>query len=260
MVQTGRQWALVTGASGGLGKEFAIALAAGKCNLVLAARREEPMQQLAAQLKQQHGVEVVVEVIDLARPESAATLEQRLDERGIEPGILINNAAFGLNGAFVDHNPERLREMLQLDVMALTELTYRFGKRMVNQGRGHILLVASLAAFQPTPILAAYGAAKAFVLSFGQALHVELAPKVGVTVLSPGLMETGFFGVSGYQPTASLRRTMLSPATVAAIGLRAMFAGRPTVVAGRLNNVMAFITRFTSRHFQAKMVYRMSKA
>ncbi len=260
MNRSSEQWALVTGASSGLGAQFATALAARRINLVLAARREEPMQQLAAQLRQRHGVEIVIEAIDLGQTNSAVMLQCRLAKREIEPNILINNAAFGLNSAFVDHDPDRLRAMLQLDVLAVTELTYVFGKRMAARGNGRILLVASLAAYQPTPILAAYAAAKAFVLSLGEALHVELAPKVGVTVLSPGLMDTGFFDVADYRPPASFRRTMLSPVKVAEIGLNALFAGRSSVIAGRLNRIMAFSTRLISRRFQAKLALRLSKS
>ncbi len=253
------RWALVTGASSGLGVAFATTLAARNVNLVLTARRAEPMLRLTAELEARHGVSVVVEAMDLAAPDAAGALLQRLNARGIEPTILINNAAFGLSGTFVDHDPAALRDMLQLDIVALTELTHAISRRMVARGGGHILLVASLAAHQPTPLLAAYGAAKAYVLSFGEALNVELAPAVGVSVLSPGLMETGFFEVAGYVPPPSFRRTMLTPATVAAIGLDALFAGRPSVIAGRLNKLMLAPNRFTSRHFQAKVTYRLSK-
>ncbi len=149
--------------------------------------------------------------------------------------------------------------MLQLDIVALTELTYVFGQRMAERGGGHILLVASLAAYQPTSHLAAYAAAKAYVLSLGEALHVELAPKVGVSVLSTGLMETGFFAVSGYQPSPLFRRTKMMPAAVAAIGLDALFAGRSSVVAGHLNRLMVAPNRFISRHFQAKVALRLTK-
>ena len=254
-----KQWALVTGASSGLGKELGRALAAKKINVVLAARREAPMNVLAAELRQRHGVEVLVEVVDLAAPDSATALQERLDRQGIAPDILVNNAAFGLSGEFLSQDPARLREMLQLDVVSVVELTQVFGKRMAERASGHILLVASLAAYSPTPLLAAYGAAKQFVLAFGVALHVEMAPKVSVTVLSPGLMDTEFFEVSGYKPSAFLRRTMLAPSRVAEIGLKAMFAGRSSVVAGRMNRITAFSNRFTSRHLQAKLAYRMTK-
>ena len=129
---------------------------------------------------------------------------------------------------------------------------------MADRGRGHILLVASLAAYQPDPLLAAYGAAKYFVLALGVALHIELAPKVTVTVVSPGLMDTEFNEVSGF-PKASLKPSIVSPAKVAEAGLKAMFAGKSSVIVGKLNRLTAFSNRITSRHLQAKLTYRMSK-
>ena len=258
-MQTSKEWAVVTGASSGLGREFARALGLRKYNLVLVARREEPMQALATELREQHAVEVVVEAIDLSAAGSSLDLQMRLDQRSIEPSILINNAASGLSGEFLSQDTDRLREMLNLDIVTLTELTHLFGKRMAARGRGQILLVASLAAYQPDPLLAAYGAAKHFVLALGVALHVELAPKVNVTVVSPGLMDTGFNEVSGFRPKASLKPSIVSPAKVAEAGLKAMFAGKSSVIVGKLNRVTAFSNRFTSRHLQAKLTYRMSK-
>jgi short-subunit dehydrogenase len=259
MPQTGSSWAIVTGASSGLGTAFATDLARRRHNLVLVARREQRMRDLAAQLERDHGITVVVEVLDLGAPDSATTLQQRLDAQGIEVDVLVNNAAFGLSGAFIDQEPERLRAMLQLDIVALTELTHVLGRRMARRGKGRILLVSSLAAYQPTPLLAAYGAAKAYVLSLGEALNVELAPGVGVTVLSPGLMDTEFNDVSGYTMKPSMRRTVLPTARVAEIGLDAMFARRSSVVAGRLNSLMVFVSRFLSRSFQARTLYKMSR-
>ena len=251
-------WAVVTGASSGLGVELARGLAARGVNLVLVARRDAPMQALARALAEPFNVKTVVEAIDLGAPDSATDLLQRLDRRGIAPTMLVNNAAFGLSSAFLDHDPARLRAMLQLDIGALTELTQAFGRRMAAAGKGRILLVASLAAYQPTPRLAAYGAAKAYVLALGEALHVELAPKVAVTVLSPGLMDTGFNAVSGFEPKPSVRKLALPPAKVAEIGLRALFAGKPSVVAGRVNRVMALSARLMSRNTAAKLALRMS--
>ena len=252
-------WALVTGASSGLGIELATGLAAGGHPVGVAAGGEAPMRELANRLEQQHGVTVVVEPVNLSAPDAASVLRDRLDARGIAPDILVNNAAFGLSGGFVDHDPDRLRAMLQLDIVSLTELTRIFGARMAARGHGHILLVGSLAAFQPCPRLAAYAAAKAYVRSLGEALHIELAPAVGVTVLSPGLMDTGFNAASGFRPAPSVRPTVLAPAVVARIGLDAMFARRPTVVAGRLNRLMAFSSRLTSRGVQARTALRMSQ-
>ena len=258
-MQTAEQWALVTGASSGLGKEFARALASRKYKLVLVARRREPMEALAAELRQQYAIEVVVEGIDLSAAASPVELQRRLDGRGIELDILVNNAAFGLSGEFLTQEPDRLREMLTLDILTLTELTHLFGKRMAARGAGHILLVASLAAYQPDPLLAAYGAAKHFVLALGVALHIELAPRVVVTVVSPGLMDTEFNEVSGFRPKASLKPSIVLPAKVAEAGLKAMFAGKSSVIVGKLNRLTAFSHRFTSRHLQAKLTYRMSK-
>ena len=259
MQQPEKSWALITGASSGLGVELAKALAARRINLALTARSEAPMRRLADEIRKTHGVEVVVEPVDLSLPGSANTLQQRLNQRGIDPDILVNNAGFGLNSAFIDHDPERLRAMLQLNIVSLTELSHAFGRRMAARKGGHILLVASLAAYQPDPLLAAYGASKAYVLSFGEALHVELAPEVGVTVLSPGLMDTGFNEASGFQTPPARKRTELPPATVARIGLDAMFAGKPSVVAGRLNKVMAFSSRMLPRRFAAQTSYNMAK-
>jgi uncharacterized protein len=250
------QWALVTGASSGLGLELARALAARKYNVVLAARRGPLLHQLAAELECQHGVEAIVEAVDLAASDSAIELQKRLAERGIEPTVLVNNAGFGISGNFITQDLSQLRTLVQLNVIALMELAHVFGRRMAARGQGHVLFVASTAANGPTPTLAAYGASKAFVLSLGEALHAELAPQVGVTVLMPGLMDTGFAEVSGYRAPEWANSTMLPLASVAKIGLDAMFAKKSSVVAGRLNRLIVVAGRFTPRELQAKMLVR----
>jgi len=247
------KWCVVTGASSGLGLEFAKIMAEHGANLVLVARREEPMNLLAAQLLERHGTKVVVVGADLGQADSAASLQQGLEAQGIEADILINNAAFGLSGPFIQHDASRLRSMLNLDIVAMTELTHVFAQRMAKRGHGHILLVASVAAYQPIPGMAGYGASKAFMLSLGHALNVELAPKVNVTVLSPGLMDTGFLAVADFVPTPMTRLTMLAPKKVARIGIEAMLAKKPSVVAGGINKFLTFTSRFFSRHTQAKM-------
>lgn len=250
------QWALVTGASSGLGLELARALAAKKYNVILAARRGTLLHQLAAELRRQHGIATIVEAIDLAAPDSSIPLQMRLTERGVEPTILVNNAGFGVSGSFISQDLGQLRAMVQLNVLTLMELAHVFGRRMAACGQGHILFVASTAANGPTPTLAAYGASKAFVLSLGEALRAELAPKVGVTVLMPGLMDTGFAEVSGYRAPEWANSTMLAPSSVAKIGLDAMFARKSSVIAGRLNRLLVLAGRFTPRELQAKMLVR----
>lgn len=258
MTNASNRWAIITGASSGLGIEFAKQLAAKKINLVLVARRQEPMEKLAGQLIGS-GIQVVVEPMDLIVPGAAQELEQRLDARGIEAEILINNAGFGLFGYMRDQKAEDVRGMLELDVLALTELSRRFGKQMSDRGRGYILLVASVAAYQPTPLYAVYGAAKAYVLSLGVSLNYELGPNVGVTVVSPGLMDTGFNSVSGQPVTDIMRRNMTSVPEAAKIGLDAMFAKKSNVVVGKLNRFFTLLSRFFSRDAQAKMIFKMQQ-
>lgn len=255
-----KEWALVTGASGGLGEAIARDLAKRGYDLVLSARGEAAMQRLAAELQERHGTQVAVEPIDLSAAGSAAALCDRMAARGIKLDILVNNAAFGMAGTFVESDADRLRDMLQLDIVSLTELTLRIGREMAAGGGGKILFVGSMAAYSPCPSLAAYAAAKAYLLSLGEALHVELSPKVGVTVLSPGLMETGFNAASGFVTPEGLRRTILPTSRVARIGLDALFAGRPSVVAGRLNTVMVRVGGLLPRHSVAKLSYRMGQA
>ena len=254
------KWALVTGASGGLGLDLANGLAARGYRLVITARGAAALETVAAKIRGTYHVEVIVEALDLSDAGSAAVLADRLDQRGVDPEILVNNAGFGISGAFVEHDADRLREMLQLNIVSLTELSHTYGRRMAARGGGRILLVCSMAAYQPDPLLAAYGASKAYVLSLGEALNVELGPKVAVTVLSPGLMDTGFNAASGYETPQSLRAMVLPPARVAEIGLNALFAGKPSVIAGRLNNLMGLASRVMPRNLSARANYRLGSA
>ncbi|RYD31257.1 MAG: SDR family oxidoreductase, partial [Verrucomicrobiaceae bacterium] len=231
-----REWAIVTGASSGLGVAFARALARQGYNLVLVARREQPMRDLAGELEEIFQIRVVVESWDLCDPDSAVLPQEHLGE-SIKPTVLVNNAAFAVSGLFLEQDPDRLRAMLQLNIIALTDLTHVFGRQMVEHGKGHILLVASVGAYTPSPFAAAYSAAKFYVLSLGVALDEELGPDVRVSVLSPGLMETEFHEVAGYTMKPSMRRSVLPPDKVAEIGLNALFNGRSSVVAGKLNAI-----------------------
>lgn len=243
--------ALITGASSGIGVEFADLLAAQKVNLVLAARRREPMEQLAAELRRKYGVDVIVEPIDLASPGAAARLKSGLDERSISIDILVNNAGYGLQGDFLDTPIERTTDMIQLNITALTELSHLFGRDMAQRGAGHILLVASLLAFQPVPSYAAYAATKAYVLAFGEALHDEVGPRgVIVTTLCPGHTETGFDAAAGATVSTMLRLLTMKPRPVAASGLRALAKGKASVIAGLSNKMAAFSNRLAPRSMQ----------
>ena len=253
----GKLWALITGASSGLGVDFAHELAASGYNLVLVARREDRLQALATQLTAAYPVQTRVLACDLAVPGACATLKQTLDADGIAIEVLVNNAGFGVFGEFTEQPLERVQEMLQLNIAALTELTHLFATGMVERRRGQILLVASVVAYQASPNYAAYGASKAYVLSLGEALHEELLPHgVTVTVLSPGATATEFFDVSGQDATPMKRAFMMPSRPVVQIGLAAMRAGRASVVAGWKNQLMTFSTRLAPRILQRKLAHR----
>jgi short-subunit dehydrogenase len=172
--------------------------------------------------------------------------------------VLINNAGYAVYGEFQTTEWERTHQMLEVDIVALTHLTRLFAADMASRRFGYILLVASTGAFQPTPMYAAYAAAKSYVLYLGESLHYELRKSnVGCTVLCPGVTRTEFFDVAGQQMTAFQRRTAMPSAEVVRIGIRAMLGGRSCVVAGRLNSLIAWITRLAPRQFLAAMADRM---
>jgi uncharacterized protein len=243
--------ALITGASSGLGLEFADLLAAQKVNLVLAARRQEPMEKLASDLRRKYGVDVLVEPIDLASPGAASRLKSSLDARSVAIDILVNNAGYGLHGDFLEISIERTVDMIQLNITALTELTYLFGRDMATRRSGHILLVASLLGFQAVPSYAAYAATKAYVLALGEALNDELRPHgVVVTSLCPGHTATGFDAAADATASPLLRLLTMKPGPVAASGIRALLQGKAMVVAGLSNKMVAFSNRLTPRSMQ----------
>jgi len=245
------RWALVTGASSGFGVQFANLLAERKANLVLVARRTEPMEKLAEELRQRHFVKVVVEGMNLARTGVGVELKSRLDARGIAIEILVNNAGYGLYGAFLDQPLEKTVDMLQLNMITVTELTYVFARDMVKRRGGHILLTASLLGYQAVPGYAAYAATKAYVLLFGEALHQELQPHgVAVTALCPGMSATSFGEVAGQRLSPLLRMMIMKPHPVAKAGVLAMLERRATVVPGFFNKAVVFLDRLMPRPMQ----------
>ncbi|MBO9540771.1 SDR family oxidoreductase [bacterium] len=252
--------ALVTGASSGLGSDFARHLAEAGCHLVLTARREELLKALQQELSERHGVRVEVVALDLGAPGAPDQLYERLAADGIEIDVLVNNAGFGLYGDFLDIPWERERAMLELDILALVHLTKRFAKDMVARKFGYILQVSSIGAYQPTPTYASYSAAKSFVLSFGEALNHELkGTGVSCTVLSPGVTATAFLEVSGQAPTFYQRLAMMRSPEVTRIGLQALLRRQSSVVPGLLNAVTAWSTRLMPRPFAAAVAHRLMR-
>jgi uncharacterized protein len=240
---------LITGASAGLGAEFARQCRARGDELVLVARRRDRLEALAEELGSAHVV-----VADLARPEAAAKLLGDVAALGLEIETLINNAGFGAAGAFAEAPPERLLEMIDLNVRSLTELCRLVLPAMLERRRGFILNVASTAAFQAGPWSAVYYATKAYVLSLSEALYEESKGRgVHVSALCPGPTATEFFEVAG-SPDGRLAKMATDPKAVVAAGLAGLARGRPITVPGVANKVGAFGTRLMPRSALRRIV------
>lgn len=255
-LQAGK-WALVTGASSGLGADFARNLAGRGMNVVLVARRMERLEALAQELRTKHNVETRVIALDLAEPEAPERLYQQAKDLGLEIEALINNAGFGIYGRYIETPWQRLNEMLQVNITAVCHLTRLFAADMVARKSGYILFVASIGAYQPSPAYAAYSAAKSFILFWGEALNYELRPYgVKVTVLSPGVTRTDFLKVSGQQPSPYQRLLMMRSPDVVRIGVDALLRGKTSIVPGALNRFLAWANRFMPRRMAATLSAR----
>ena len=252
-----KEWVLVTGASSGFGEEFARQYAEQGHPLVLVARRLDRLQTLAETIRQQHGIEVIVEQVDLSDVAAVIQLHQRLRERDIAIDILINNAGHGVQGPFLDGQLGAALAMVRLDVASLTAVTHVFAQDMRTRGRGKILLVASLLAYQGVENFAVYSAAKAYVLRLGEALHRELKRDgITVTALCPGMSDTGFATAAQQKITPALKLLMMQPASVVRAGIRALHAGRMSVVPGLANKAMVIFTWATPRWLHQAMFSR----
>jgi short-subunit dehydrogenase len=242
MTSNARPLALVTGASSGIGASLARELANDGYDLILCARRVEPMRALANELK---AIGCVCSIIpaDLGKSGAAAALVQEIEAKGLVVDVLINAAGFGVNGRFDFTDPFRISEMLAVNVVALTELTRLLLPGMVSRRKGRVMLVASTAAFQPGPQMAVYCASKAYVLSFGEAIAFELeGTGVSVTTLCPGATATEFAAVAKAGDSALFKGGLvpvMSASEVARLGYEGLKARRPVVVTGLLNRIMA---------------------
>ena len=242
-----RPVALVTGASSGIGAALAREAARDGHDLVLVARRREPMEALAAELKSAGAGSTVI-AADLSKVGAAAELMRQIEARGIALDMLINAAGFGDSGRFDQADPERITAALQVNMVALTELTRLVLPQMVARRRGKIMLVSSTAAFQPGPEMAVYYASKAYVLSFGRAINYELhGTGVTVTTLCPGPTATGFAQAAHMEGSALFRGPMpvMQADNVARLGYQALKDGRPVIVTGLVNRIIALSTRFS---------------
>jgi len=241
--------ALVTGASAGLGVEFARQLSKRGHRLVLAARRKERLEELAKELGEARAV-----AIDLSKTNAATKLMADLAANDEEVELLVNNAGFGLIGRFATADAKRLRQMIDLNVGTLADLCRAVAPGMIERKSGGILNVASTAAFQPGPNMAVYFATKAFVLSFTEAMHEELKPHgIHVTCLCPGPTRTEFGDVAGFGGNGMFDRVAMESPDVVTAGLKGLDKNKAVVVPGLLNKISANSGRFAPRSVVRKI-------
>ena len=255
-----QKYALVTGASSGIGVEFARQLAQKGYSLVLVARRIERLEELKAEIIGKHSVDVVVISQDLSEKNAAHQLHQATTSQSIFPEILINNAAYGIQGKFLEMDLGKIDNMFALNMSTLTAMTQLYAKDMLAKSGGRIMNVASAAAFLPSPYVASYGASKAYVGAFTEALRYETkGSKLSVTAFYPGITTTEFNAVADAKTPKAMDISILSAEAVAKIGLKAMFRGKRAKVPGLINQFNAFLSTRLPRGWITSMAGGMLK-
>ena len=247
--------ALITGASSGLGWEFAKIHAAAGGNLILVARNISQLEKLKTTIQQDHAAQIHLIQKDLSQHHAAEELYEYVKSQSWKVDILINNAGFGYYGMFMEESLQKDDEMMQLNMVTLTKLTKLFAGDMVKRGKGRIMNVASTAAFQPGPTMAVYCATKAFVLHFTEAISNELK-RTGVTItaLCPGATTSGFQAAAGMEESLLVKgRNLPTSYEVADYGYKAMMKGQAVAIHGFMNYLMAVSVRFTPRSLVLKV-------
>jgi len=249
--------ALVTGASQGIGYEFAKILAENKYDLILVARTKSKLDEIKDHLTQMCGVKVYVITCDLSRPEACGYVYEQVKKMNLAVDVLVNNAGIGDWGLFVDSSVDKQEQMLQLNIMALTNLTRLFLPGMVKRRYGKILNVSSTAAFQAGPLMAVYFATKAYVLSFSSAIAQELKGSgVSVTCLCPGPTATGFqTSTFSREIRLTYGQRLPGPQEVALYGYKAMVKGQMVAIYGFLNRLLALSVRFFPQWIILRLVH-----
>jgi hypothetical protein len=252
------KWALVTGASAGIGVALARELAAGGANLVLTARRRERLEELAKELSTAHKVRVEFVAADLAQAAAPQEIFAFTQAKQIPVDLLINNAGFGAYGVFATVETQRLLDMVQVNCGAVVHLTRLYLPEMLQRRRGDILIVASTASFQAVPFISTYAATKAFDLLFAEGLAEEVKSYgVRVCALCPGSTETEFQDVAGQSGVVSAMKNRETAEKVARVGLQALAAGKSYVISGARNYLGAQAQRLVPRGLVTRIAGKM---
>lgn len=242
-----KETAVITGASGGLGREFAKLFAENGYNLVITGRREDKLKNLAGELKP-YNISCEIIAKDLAYPNAPKELFDELKQKNIHIDVLVNNAGFGISGSFTDADIEKQLAMIQTNITSLTHLTKLAIDEMKKKGKGKILNIGSTGSFAPCPSIAVYCATKAYVLSFSEAIAYELeGTGITVTALCPGPTETGFAEAAGVVNAKSFKSGVMKAADAAKVGYEALMKEQPMVVAGLQNKLLTQSIRFSPR-------------
>ncbi len=252
--------ALITGSSSGIGKDLAEVFAKHQYDLILVARRKDVLDKMAIDLEQRYQIKVNYFDIDLSVPNNATQLYDLVRDINVNIDVLINNAGVGLSGEVCDMDVEKVTAMLNLNMISLTELTLLFAQDMKQNRKGKILNVSSTAAFQPGPYLAAYAASKAYVLSFTEALHIELKKyRISVSALCPGPTATGWAKGADMESSKLFMTGVMSPKDVAARAYKGLMKNKMTIVTGLRNKLLSESTRFFPRKWVAMISGRLLK-
>ena len=257
-----REVALITGASSGIGRELTKLFAEYGFDLVLVARNEAALNEIASQLTARQPVSVTVVAKDLSLPQAPEEIYDTLKQDSIAVDVLVNNAGTQVYGALQDTDTSEQLRLIQVNLVALTHLTMLFGREMVDRGGGRILNVASTGAFSPTPLNAIYCATKAYVLSFSEAIARDLeGTGVTVTCLCPGATETRFAKRAGIENVRLFQAFVMNAREVARAGYRGLMSSKTTVVPGVYNQILVSSVRFTPRRLVTRIgKYLMSRS
>jgi len=252
------EYALITGASSGIGLALAYEFASKGHNLVLVARTEDTLKEVAKALESQYAIKTVIIPKDLSKPESAIQLFKDLEKQNIYIKYLVNNAGIGVGGKYLESSMEDNVNLVNLNIINLIELTHLFAKKMLATNGGKVLNVASIAAFFPGPYLSTYYASKAFVLSFTEGLAAEYSnSNVTFTALCPGLTESNFGKRAGVEKSSFWTQKKMSAEEVAKIGYSAMQAGKTIIIPGLSNRIFVSIAKRIPRALLAQFIKKL---